>query len=114
MKEDVGGSNLSRLDGSIIFEALASGCTSTTAYLTIHNMCCWIVDTFGTEEQRTRWLPQLVTMEVGLVVLPVCSCRSCQVVVPSISPRTASLSRVQEVTHHLLAPVLFATETSLY
>lgn len=64
VKEDVGGSNLSRLDGSIVFEALASGCTSTTAYLTIHNMCCWMVDTFGNDEQRKRWLPDLVSMEV--------------------------------------------------
>ena len=64
VKEDVGGSNLSRLDGSIIFEALASGCTSTTAYLTIHNMCCWMVDTFGSDEQRHKWLPSMVAMDV--------------------------------------------------
>lgn len=63
VKEDVGGSNLSRLDGSIIFEALASGCTSTTAYLTIHNMCCWMVDTFGSEEQRHKWLPDMISMD---------------------------------------------------
>ena len=64
VKDDVGGSNLGRLDGSIIVEALAAGCTSTTAYLTIHNMCAWMIDTFGNEEQRQRFLPSLVTMEV--------------------------------------------------
>jgi isobutyryl-CoA dehydrogenase len=64
VKEDVGGSNLGRLDGSIIIEALAAGCTSTTAYLTIHNMCAWMIDTFGNEEQRNRFLPKLVSMEV--------------------------------------------------
>ena len=63
VKEDVGGTGLGRVDGSVIFEALAAGCTSTTAYLTIHNMCCWMIDSFGTEEQRHRWLPELCTME---------------------------------------------------
>lgn len=64
VREDVGGSNLSRVDGSIVFEALASGCTSTTAYLTIHNMCAWMIDQFANDEQRHQWLPDLVSMEV--------------------------------------------------
>jgi hypothetical protein len=50
-REDVGGSELTRLDGSVIFEALAGGCTSTTAYLTIHNMCAFMVS--GDE---TSWM----------------------------------------------------------
>lgn len=64
VKDDVGGSNLSRLDGSVIFEALARGCTSTTAYLTIHNMCAWMIDTYGNEEQRQRFLPGMCTFDL--------------------------------------------------
>lgn len=63
VRDDVGGSGLGRLDGAVIFEELASGCTSTTAYLTIHNMCCWMIDTYGSDEQRQRWLPDLCSME---------------------------------------------------
>jgi hypothetical protein len=58
-----GGAGLSRLDAAIIFEELATGCTSTAAYLSIHNMVAWMIDAFGTEEQRARWLPDLTTME---------------------------------------------------
>jgi len=63
VREDVGGSALTRLDASIIFEALAQGCTSTTAYLSIHNMVASMIDAFGSTEQRTRWLPGLCSME---------------------------------------------------
>jgi isobutyryl-CoA dehydrogenase len=63
VREDVGGSGLSRLDTSIIFEALATGCVSTTAYISIHNMCAWMVDEFGMEQQRKEWVPQLCSME---------------------------------------------------
>ncbi|XP_023376810.1 isobutyryl-CoA dehydrogenase, mitochondrial isoform X2 [Pteropus medius] len=63
VRTDVGGSGLSRLDTSIIFEALATGCTSTTAYISIHNMCVWMIDTFGNEEQRHRFCPPLCTMK---------------------------------------------------
>lgn len=62
-RTDYGGSGLSRLSTSAIFEALSTGCVSTTAYLSIHNMCCWIVDEFGSQEQRQAWLPQLTSME---------------------------------------------------
>jgi alkylation response protein AidB-like acyl-CoA dehydrogenase len=61
--EDVGGAGLSRLDATLIFEELAQGCTSTAAYLSIHNMAAWMIDTFGTDAQRHRFLPKLVTME---------------------------------------------------
>jgi alkylation response protein AidB-like acyl-CoA dehydrogenase len=61
--EPHGGSGLSRLDAAIIFEELATGCTSTAAYLSIHNMVAWMIDAFGTDEQRDRWLPGLMTME---------------------------------------------------
>lgn len=63
VRDDVGGTGLGRLDAAVIFEALAHGCTSTTAYITIHNMCGGIIDKFGTEEQRQQWLPELCTME---------------------------------------------------
>ena len=59
---DVGGSALSRLDATIIFEELAQGCTSTAAYLSIHNMAAWMIDAFGTGGQRQRLLPDLCTM----------------------------------------------------
>nr|XP_033774253.1 isobutyryl-CoA dehydrogenase, mitochondrial isoform X1 [Geotrypetes seraphini] len=60
---EVGGSGLSRLDTTIIFEALSTGCASTTAYMSIHNMCAWMIDTFGNEEQRHQFCPSLCSME---------------------------------------------------
>ncbi|KAK7171679.1 hypothetical protein R3I93_004090 [Phoxinus phoxinus] len=60
---DVGGSGLSRLDTSIIFEALSTGCVSTTAYISIHNMCAWMIDTFGNKEQREKYCPDLCSMQ---------------------------------------------------
>ena len=62
--EDVGGSGLARLDAALIFEALASACASTSAYLSIHNMANWMVDAFGNDAQRQKWLPGLSTMEL--------------------------------------------------
>src|SRR5690606_24594365 len=63
LREDYGGAGLSRLDAAIVFEELAAGCTSTAAYISIHNMVAWMIDAFGTDEQRARWLPDLTTME---------------------------------------------------
>ncbi len=63
VKDDVGGSALSRLDATIIFEELAQGCTSTAAYISIHNMAAWMIDTFGGQAQRRKFLPRLCTME---------------------------------------------------
>lgn len=63
LKDDVGGSALTRLDSAIIFEELAQGCTSTAAYISIHNMAAWMIDTFGDDAQRKRFLPKLTTME---------------------------------------------------
>src|SRR5271156_4409337 len=62
--EDVGGSGLSRLSATLIFEALATGCPTVAAYMSIHNMTAWLIDAFGTEEQRQLWLPRLCTMEL--------------------------------------------------
>ncbi len=63
VKEDVGGSALSRLDAAIIFEELAQGCTSTAAYISIHNMAAWMIDAFGGPGPRKKFLPKLCTME---------------------------------------------------
>ena len=63
VKEDVGGSALSRLDAALIFEELAQGCTSTAAYISIHNMASWMIDAFGSAEVRRKFLPKLCTME---------------------------------------------------
>ena len=63
VKEDVGGSALTRLDATIIFEELAQGCISTAAYISIHNMAAWMIDRYGGEAQRQRFLPKLCTME---------------------------------------------------
>ncbi len=60
---DVGGSALSRLDAAIIFEELAQGCPSTAAYISIHNMVAWMIEAYGSEEQRRRYLPALCRME---------------------------------------------------
>jgi alkylation response protein AidB-like acyl-CoA dehydrogenase len=62
VKEDVGGSALSRLDAALIFEELAQGCTSTAA-ISIHNMAAWMIDAFGSTEVRRKFLPKLCTME---------------------------------------------------
>ncbi|MEX0921159.1 MAG: isobutyryl-CoA dehydrogenase [Rhodovibrionaceae bacterium] len=62
-QEDVGGSALSRLDAAIVFEELAAACPSTAAYISIHNMACWMIDRFGSDEQRHAALPKLMTME---------------------------------------------------
>ena len=58
---DVGGSNLTRLDAALIFEGLARGCASTAAYISIHNMASWMIDSYGTDAQRRRFLPRLAS-----------------------------------------------------
>ncbi len=63
VRDDVGGSGLTRLDAALIFEELAQGCTSTAAYISIHNMVAWMIDTYGSEEARQRFLPKLCSME---------------------------------------------------
>ena len=63
VKDQFGGSGLSRLDATLIFEELATACASTAAYLSIHNMAAWMIDRFGNDEQRARFLPKLMSME---------------------------------------------------
>jgi alkylation response protein AidB-like acyl-CoA dehydrogenase len=64
IRDDVGGSGLTRLDAALIFEALSTGCPTTSAYISIHNMSAWMIDRYGSDEQRQRWLPSLCTMEL--------------------------------------------------
>jgi alkylation response protein AidB-like acyl-CoA dehydrogenase len=63
VKSDVGGSEMSRLDAAIIMEELSAGCTSTAAFISIHNMASWMIDRYGSEAQRQKFLPSLTTME---------------------------------------------------
>lgn len=63
VREDVGGSALKRLDAVLIFEALATACPSFSAFVSIHNMAAWMIDTYGNDEQRQRFLPKLTSME---------------------------------------------------
>lgn len=62
LRDDVGGSGLTRLDATLIFEELAAACPSTAAYLSIHNMACWMIDRFATPALRAEILPPLTTM----------------------------------------------------
>jgi alkylation response protein AidB-like acyl-CoA dehydrogenase len=60
---ELGGSGLSRLEGALVMEALAYGCPSISAYLSIHNMVAWMVSKFGSDGQRRQWMPKLASME---------------------------------------------------
>ncbi len=62
--EEHGGSNLTRLDAVLIFEALSAGCTATAAYISIHNMVTWMIDRFGDDELRARFVPRLTAMDM--------------------------------------------------
>ncbi|WP_417216398.1 acyl-CoA dehydrogenase family protein [Arthrobacter sp.] len=65
-REDHGGSGLSRSDAVLIFEELARACPTIAAYISIHNMVAWMIDSFGNESQREQWLPGMATMnELG-------------------------------------------------
>ena len=61
--EKYGGCGLSREDGFLVFEALAQGCVSTPAFLSIHNMTSWILDQYGSEAQCHKWLRPMISME---------------------------------------------------
>ncbi|MCK9540976.1 MAG: acyl-CoA dehydrogenase family protein [Novosphingobium sp.] len=60
---DSGGIGLGRLEAALVMEAMSYGCAATSAYISIHNMTAWMIDTFGGEEIKTRFLPRMVTME---------------------------------------------------
>ena len=63
VREESGGAGLTRLDAAVVFEALATGCPTTSAFLSIHNMVAWMIDRYGDDAQRAAWLPRLITME---------------------------------------------------
>jgi alkylation response protein AidB-like acyl-CoA dehydrogenase len=63
-QEEHGGSGLSRLDAVLIFEQLSRGCIATAAFLSIHNMCTWMIDSFGSQALRARFVPALTGMEM--------------------------------------------------
>jgi len=63
VSEESGGIGLGRLDAALIMEAMSYGCPSTSAYISIHNMVAWMIDTFGDQQLKDRFLPDLVTME---------------------------------------------------
>lgn len=62
VSEDFGGSGLSRLDATLVFEALAMACPAVGSFLSIHNMCGGMIDKFGSDETKAKWLPDLCTM----------------------------------------------------
>ncbi|KCZ51338.1 acyl-CoA dehydrogenase [Hyphomonas beringensis] len=64
VRDDVGGSGLTRTDAALIFEQLAYGDVSTAAFISIHNMASWMIDTFGSDAQRQAWLPRLTSMQL--------------------------------------------------
>lgn len=64
IRDDVGGSALTRFDAALIFEALASGCPTVSSFISIHNMASWMIDAYGSDAQRHKWLPRLCTMEL--------------------------------------------------
>ena len=64
IRDDVGGSAMTRFDAALIFEALAQGCPTVSAFISIHNMASWMIDAYGNDTQRQKWLPKLCTMEL--------------------------------------------------
>ncbi len=63
VSEDHGGAGLSRVDATLVFEALARSCPSVAAFLSIHNMCAWMISKFGSDDLRDRYLPGALAME---------------------------------------------------
>ncbi|MEO0699502.1 MAG: acyl-CoA dehydrogenase family protein, partial [Pseudomonadota bacterium] len=63
VSEESGGIGLGRLEAALIMEAMAYGCPSTSAFISIHNMAAWMIDRFGSQVVKDKYLPQLVTME---------------------------------------------------
>ncbi len=63
VRDDVGGSALSRLDAVLVFEALSQACPAFSSFISIHNMAASMIDRYGSEEQRQRFVPKLTSME---------------------------------------------------
>ena len=64
VREEVGGSQMSRLEAVLVYDALATGCPCIAGYLSVHNMVAWVIDQYGSHEHRTRWLPRLCSLEL--------------------------------------------------
>lgn len=89
VSEEHGGSNLSRLDAALVFEALSRACPSVAAFISIHNMCSWMIDRYGSDALRAKWLPSLCAYE------KVCS--YCLTEPDSGSDAAALLTRAEDV-----------------
>jgi len=63
VSEESGGIGLGRLEAALIFEAMSYGCPSTSAFISIHNMVCWMIDRFGSAELEQKYLPSMITMQ---------------------------------------------------
>ena len=63
VSEESGGIGLGRLEAALIMEAMAYGCPSTSAFISIHNMSSWMIDRFGSAEVKQKYLPAMITME---------------------------------------------------
>jgi alkylation response protein AidB-like acyl-CoA dehydrogenase len=63
VSEESGGVGLGRLEAALIMEAMAYGCPATSAFISIHNMAAWMIDCFGNQGVKDKYLPSLVTME---------------------------------------------------
>ncbi len=63
VRDDVGGSGLTRLDAVLVFEALSRACPAFASFISIHNMGAWMIDRYGSEEQRQRFVPKLTSMQ---------------------------------------------------
>jgi alkylation response protein AidB-like acyl-CoA dehydrogenase len=63
VSEESGGAGLGRLEAALVMEAMAYGCPSTSAFISIHNMACWMIDRFGSAELNARFLPSMVTAD---------------------------------------------------
>src|ERR671920_2470696 len=63
VSEESGGIGLGRLESALIMEAMAYGCPSTSAFISIHNMASWMIDRFGSADVKQKYLPSMITME---------------------------------------------------
>src|SRR6476619_3335767 len=63
VSEESGGIGLGRLEAALIMEAMAYGCPSTSAFISIHNMAAWMIDRFGSAEVKEKYIPSMTTME---------------------------------------------------
>ena len=64
VREEFGGCGLGRLEAALIFEALSTGCVGSSAYISIHNMCAWMIDKYGSPELQEKWIPRMTTFDV--------------------------------------------------